>query len=313
MDGAVPDKLKFSLSDLPFLFRRSFSILAGNDPLRMAGATAFFTVFALPFILILLTQFLGLIVNPDEIRTALFHDLSGIIGKESVQQVVETFVAFRHLAQNGWITAFGFLFLLLVATTLLMVIKGSINQLWRIRVTGGQGIGKRLRLRLQSVLIIVATGVLVLASIVAEAAKANMGRSLSVLLPTVALYANSVFNYVLSLIFVTLWFGILFRLLPDARPSWRVALSGAFVTAFFFTLGKYLLRILLVNSNIGSLYGASASVVIILLFVFYSSFILYFGAAFTRVWSDHLQQTIKPLPYAAHYKVTEVKEPLPSA
>ena len=279
-----------------------------NDPLRMAGATAFFTTFALPFILILLTQFMGLILDPLKIRHSLFRDLSGIVGEKSVRQIVDTLIAFRHLAQNVWITAFGFLFLLMVATTLLMVIKGSVNQLWHIKVVKGRSVAEQLRTRLQSVLIILATGVLILLSILTEAAKAQMGKTIEALFPPLAFYINGVFNYVLSLLFVTLWFGVLFRLLPDARPSWRVAFSGAFVTAILFTVGKYVLRLLLINSNIGDLYGASASVVLILLFVFYSSLILYFGAAFTSVWADYLHEPVKPLPYASHYELKEVKE-----
>jgi membrane protein len=279
----------------------------------MAGATAFFTSFALPFILILLSLFLGLIINPLKIRRELFEDLSSVLGRESVTQVVDTLIAFRQLANNIWIAVFGFLFLLMVATTLLMVVKASINQLWRIKAEEGRSFLGKLRTRLQSVLIIVGTGILVIISIVAEAVRAQMGQSISELSPTVAFYVNSALAYFFSLLFVTLWFGIIFRLLPDARPTWKVAFTGAFLTSILFGIGRYILRLLLVNSNIGTLYGASASIVLILLFVFYSSLILYFGAAFTREFADYLHQPIKPLSYATRYKVEEVQEALPSS
>lgn len=306
---AILQTPKKTLVALPLLFKKALTHLSHNDPLRMAGATAFFTSFALPFILILLLQLLELLINPVTLRHELFGGLSGIVGRQGTRQVVNTLVAFRRLAQNGWITAFGFLFLLLVATTLLMVMKGSINQLWRIKTGPGRSVGKQLRTRLQSVLIILATGVLILLSIVAETVKAQMGKTLELLLPSLAHFVNSVFNYVLSLVFVTLWFGVIFRLLPDARPSWKVTFGGAFVTAVLFSIGKHVLRLLLINGNIGNLYGASASVVLVLLFVFYSSLILYFGAAFTHVWSVHLQRPIKPLPYALHYEVKDIREP----
>jgi membrane protein len=308
MVETAPTKVKVSFTDIPFLIRRSFKILTHNDPLRMAGATAFFTSFALPFILILLTQLLGLILNPLQIRRELFTDLSNVFGRDSVEQMVDTLIAFRQLASNLWITAFGFLFLLMVATTLLMVVKSSINQLWRIKAEGGRSFWNKLRTRLQSVFIIVGTGVLIVISVLAEAIKVWMGRSLSDLSPTFAFYVNSALTYIFALMFVTLWFGIIFRLLPDARPPWKVTLTGAFVTALLFTIGKYLLRLLLINSNIGTLYGTSASIVLILLFVFYSSLLLYFGAAFTKVWADYLHKPIRPLSYAQHYKVQEVDE-----
>lgn len=300
--------MKLRLSRLPSLLKQSMAILTHNDPLRMAGATAFFTSFALPFILILLMQLLGLFIDPLTLRRQLFSDLSSVLGRESVRQIVDTLIAFRQLADNIWITVFGFLFLLMVATTLLMVVKGSINQLWRIKSIDGRSFGKQLRTRLQSVLIILATGVLICVGILAEAIRSQMGESISKLSPTIAFYVNSALTYLFSFVFVTVWFGVILRLLPDARPPWKVVLSGSVLTAVLFTIGKYILRLLLLNSNIGTMYGASASIVLILLFVFYSSLILYFGAAFTRALADDLHQTIKPLSYALHYKVEAVNE-----
>jgi len=148
----------------------------------------------------------------------------------------------------------------------------------------------------------------VMISILAEAAKARMGLRISELSPTIAFYFTNAITYLLSLVFVTLWFGIIFRLLPDGRPTWKVAFTGAFVTAILFNIGKIILRLLLTHSNLNSLYGTSASVVLILLFVFYSSLIMYFGAAFTCAWADYVHQPIKLLPYATRYKVMEVKK-----
>lgn len=147
---AAVKKNKFSFSAMLQLLRQAFSILTRNDPLRMAGATAFFTSFALPFILIILTQVLSLIINPQKLRKELFTDLGDIMGAASVEQVIDTFVAFRQLADNIWITIGGSVFLLMVATTLLMVIKGSINQLWLIKTERGKGFLKRIGIRLQS-------------------------------------------------------------------------------------------------------------------------------------------------------------------
>ena len=307
MAQTMQSKVRSSLTDLPVLFKRSFVILTHNDPLRMAGATAFFTSFALPFILILLTQFMSLLFDPLKIRRELFQDLSSVLGRESVRQVVDTLIAFRQLAYNIWIALFGFVFLLMVATTLLMVVKGSINQLWRIKVEEGRSVIGKLGTRLQSILIIVGTGILIIISILAEAARVQMSHNISGVSTTIAIFVNGGLTYFFSLLFVTVWFGIIFRLLPDARPSCRVALTGGFVTAVLFIIGRYILRTLLINSNISTLYGTSGSIVLILLFVFYSSLILYFGAAFTHECADYIHQPIKPLPYARRYKVEEVR------
>ena len=127
-------------------------------------------------------------------------------------------------------------------------------------------------------------------------------------LDAIATYFAGFLNYILSIVFVTCWFAIIFRLLPDAKAAWRVAFSGALLTGILFTIGRVVLRLLLVNSDLNTLYGASASIVLLLLFVFYSSLILYFGVAFTAVWSEYWHIPIRPMRYATHYKVAPVEE-----
>ena len=307
-----PHPVLYFISQLPKLLRLSFRKLIVNDPLRMGGATAFFTSFALPFILILITQGLSLVFNAATIRKEIFDELAGIFGRQGMRQIVDTLVAFRHLAKNGFITVIGVLFLLLVSTTLLMVIKTSMNQLWSIRTVGKLSFLFRLGTRLQSVIIIIATGFLFLLGIAAEAIKAQLSQKLLHSFPHIGPPFLGLLNYILSVLFVTVWFGLIFRLLPDARAPWKVAFTGGFVTAILFILGKFVLRLLLINSNLKTLYGTSASIVLILLFVFYSSLIMYFGVAFTRVWADHKHVLIRPLSYAARYKLTQVDEQLDS-
>jgi membrane protein len=298
------------LSPLIFfsLLKRAFQKLIHNDPLRMAGATAFFTTFALPFILLILSRLLRLFYNAAVVRSQLHETLTSVFGESAVQQMVSNLRAFRNLALNGWVTIIGVLFLFFVSTTLLMVIKSSINQLWRIKVVHGKSFLQKFRIRLQSFLIILGTAVLLFLSILAEGFKALLDQSIHTKLPAFAHYFIGTLNYLSSVVFVTLWFAIIFRFLPDARIPWKVAFVGSFVTSILFNIGKYLLRVLLVNGNLNNLYGASANLVLLLLFVFYASLILYYGVAFTRVWASHVDAVIKPLPYATRYKLTDVTE-----
>lgn len=290
------------------LFRQAFQKLLHNDPLRMAGATAFFTSFALPFILIILSQLLGIFYDITKVRSQLYQTLAGAFGDDAMRQVISVLGAFRQLADSSLITVAGVLFLFLVSTTLLMVIKSSINQLWSIKVIHGRGFLRKLGIRLQSILIIVGTAILFFLSILAEGLKAYLDHTITSVSPAFAHQFIGVLNYALSVVFVTLWFAIIFRLLPDGRAPWKLIFTGAFVTSVLFNLGKYLLRVLLVNSNLNSLYGASASVVLLLLFVFYASLILYFGVAFTKIWADHTGIPIRPRPYATHYLVQDTNE-----
>lgn len=308
MEQALKQEKRFFLPVVLLLFKRSLKKLLQNDPLRMAGATAFFTSFALPFILIILSQLLGIFYDVSKVRTQLFQTLAGVFGREAMRQVVSVLRAFRQLANNGFVTVAGSLFLLLVSTTLLMVVKSSINQIWRIRVMPGKGFLQKLKMRLQSVLIIVGTAFLFFLSIITEGVKAYLGQSITHVPPVIAHPLVVLLNYLLSIAFVALWFVVIFRLLPDAHTPWRVAFTGALVTSILFNIGKYVLRVFLVNSNLNSLYGASASVVLLLLFVFYSSLILYFGAAFTKAWADYSHSPIRPRSYATHFRVLSTEE-----
>jgi membrane protein len=289
------------------LLQKALKELLKNDPLRMAGATAFFTTFALPPILVILIQSLKLFIDAHTIRVELFKSLSAIVGPETVRQTVDVLQGLRRLAQNWYITIGGFIFLLFVATTLFKVIKSSLNELWRIRPQRKQGLWKSLQGRVQSLLVILLAGVLFVIGLLSEGARAFIGNYIFEFSPLLSAYFKSFLNHFVSLIIVMLWFVMVFRYLPDGRPQWKIAFMGGFVTSLLFTLGKIILHWLLTYSNINTLYGTSASIVLLLLFVFYSSLILYYGAAFTKVWGIYKGKPILPLPYATHYRLIEAE------
>ena len=291
------------------MLRESFRVLGRNDPLRMAGATAFFTTFALPPILLILIQVLGLVLDPKMVSSHLFRELSAIIGRASVRQLIDTLLAVRGVASNWMIIIGGFIFLLFIATTLFKVIKGSLNQIWSIRIVKKRNLWERLRTRSRSIVVILLAGLLFVIGLIAEAAQAYMGTYVFEYAPLLFFYFHNTVNFFLSIVIVTAWFTMLFRVLPDGRANWKVALWGAFLTSILFNTGKIVLGWLLTYSNLKTFYGTSGSLILLLLFVFYSSLILYYGAAFTRVLSDFSKKPIRPLPYAVHYELATTPEP----
>ena len=294
-------------------FFKTFFTLSGdalkellkNDPLRMAGATAFFTTFALPPILVILIQSLGLFLGYETIYGELYTSLAEIFGMQTASQLKNVLNNIRDMAQNWYITIMGFLFLVFVATTLFKVIKSSINQLWSIRVHGKRGVIKGLRARGQSLVVIMVAGLLFAIGLLSEGVRAFIGSYIFEISPLLSVYFNTFLNQVVSLVIVMLWFTIVFRYLPDGKPQWKIAFPGALVTALLFSIGKFILHWLLTYSNIKTVYGTSTSIVLILLFVFYSSLIMYYGAAFTKVLANHKGYPILPRPYAIYYKLME--------
>jgi membrane protein len=281
----------------------AYKLLLKNDPLRLAGATAFFTSFALPPILLLLIQLLSLLFNRRSVSRELFTELGSVLGDDGVRQLVAILRGFSGLAINWPIAIAGFFFLLFVATTLFKVIQSSINQVWMIEKKG-----KKFKLalvtRLKSTGLIIFTGLLFMASLAAESLKIIFGNYLDNKIPGSGIYSNGTLSTLLSIAIVCTWFTVLFRYLPDGRPNWRIAFTGGLLTSILYNAGVIVLKWLLLNSNIGLVYGASASIVLLLLFVFYASLIFYFGAAFTKVWGEHLGQPIRPVLNAELYEHT---------
>ncbi len=288
------------------ILKTAFSEFRQNDPLRMAGATAFFTTFALPAILIIIIQVFGIFINRHTIREHIFTQLGNVVGSNTVDQIRETLRNVRHLSLN-WAVMAGallFLFLLFVATTLFKVIKDSLNQLWNIQLREKQGILFMLGYRAKSVAIIFSGGILFLVVLLAEGVitflQQQLGHAPSFLLNVIA-------NQVLSTAVVAVWFTLVFKFLADARPNWRVAFAGGIFTAILFTAGKWLLRWLLSYSNMQTIYGASASSALLLLFVFYCAFMFYFGACFTKAWAEEIKQPIPPTQHAIRYRLEKIE------
>jgi membrane protein len=271
--------------------KRALSLLQQNDPLRMAGATAFFTSFSLPFIVIILIQLFGLVLDRHKLSQQLFHSLSEILGTSGGQQIRDISRGFRRLATNGWVAIGGFIFLLFVATTLFKVIKDSIHQLWRVTPSGSKWSDSLLP-RLKAVGLIALIGILFLLDVAVEGFLAVFRYAMAG--EGAATVVFTLVEQLISFVIFTAWILCVLLYLPDARFSFPVTAKGALLTGALFTIGKWLLRWLLVSSNVQRVYGSAGAFVVVLLFVFYMALILYYGAAFTAVIAERSREALQP-------------------
>jgi membrane protein len=286
--------------------RIAFKLLQKNDPLRLAGATAFFANFALPPILLILIRLFGFFVDRKILVRQLFERLASILDESSTNQIRQTLRNIRGIDYNWLATILSFVFFIFVATTLFNVIKNSMDQIWSIGINEKPGILFNLKLRGRSMIIILLAGLLFFVGLLTDSIQAIIGTYINTTSPTFGKVFLSILNQIIFIIIVTTWFTVLFRFLTSGRPSWKTAIRGGLLTGILFTLGKYILRIMLPLSNIGNVYGASGSIVLIMLFVFYSSFIFYFGACFVKVVSDAGKNPIRPIKGAFLYELKEV-------
>ena len=160
--------------------------------------------------------------------------------------------------------------------------------------------------RAKSFLVILIAGILFLIVLLAEGSMDLNHRSTNDPSWANGFILRIAFKQFISFILVTIWFSILFKFLPDGRPSWKTVMAGAVFTGLLFTMGKLLLQWLLSYSSMETIYGASTSSVLLLLFVFYSSFIFYFGACFTKVWTELYNKPIQPAKHAEKFEWSQV-------
>ena len=290
--------------------RESFSLLQRNDPLRLAGATAFFTTFALPPIIFILAQLFGALIGPAKLNQGLIGNISEMVGKDGAKPVRQVLKSIQGFNNTWYVIVLGFLFLVFISTTLFLVIKNSLNQIWKISITDHPGFLFYLVSRGKAFSVILITGFLFWIGIFLESMEAVAGNYLNDTLTIGAVDFKFVFSRIGSVVVIALWFIFLFRYLAEGRPRWKACVAGGLVTSIFFMIGKWLLKILLIDTNIGTLYGTSGSFVLVLLFVFYCSFILYYGACFIAVYSLKNDWPIIPKNQAYSYRIQKIKKPI---
>ncbi|AYA36190.1 hypothetical protein D3Y59_03390 [Hymenobacter oligotrophus] len=296
--------------DVLVLLRRAGRELAAHDPLRLGAATAFFTTFALPPILILFISVLGSLYPASQVRALLLAkiaDLVGATGAELLEQIVTNVV---NIERNLVVSALGFVFLMFVATTLFVVIQNSLNDLWQVRPRLQKGrLGRVLRERSRSGMALAATALLSVVALLADSGLHLFGELVADLGQNLLLLLVQGLNSLISLLILAAWFGLVFRNLSHAYVPQPALWRGALLTGVLFEIGEQVLHLLLRPRNLGPIYGPASSVVLLLLFVFYSAMIFYFGASFTKVYAQYAGHPLRPKPSGVRYRLVNLPEP----
>ncbi|MCY7360382.1 MAG: YihY/virulence factor BrkB family protein [Rudanella sp.] len=292
------------------IFRKALSNLKDNDPVRMAGATAFFAFFALPSIIVILNQVLSLLFNyrHQSVSGHLFDQLAGLFGPQSARQLQDISQHLKPKSNGFLLTIANIAVLLLTSTTLFAVLKNSLNQLWNVKTKPDRVVLHNLKDRGIALLIIMGSGLLFTASVVIGQALSLPEPSPRVHVDTIEAFGKNLAQLILSIGLLTAWFAMLLNYLPDIRVRWPAVWVGAFVTSVLFTLGELVLTRLLTYNQIQSIHGGASAITLVLLFVFYSSLIFYYGASFTRQYAEWANLDVVPNDHAISYTITDVDE-----
>jgi membrane protein len=232
----------------------------------------------------------------------LFGVFASTFGEETATDIEDIVGNFMEM-ESGWLITLGSsLFFLFVATTLLTVVKKSIHKLWHIRSQPQWHLRYFGWERGTAILLIFYSGILILISILVDTGLAVSHDYLQTIWPGVALAAVPILNTVFSVVVISAWFTLIFKILPEAQVKWEVASVGGFLTGVMYIIGETMLRKVLVHARLENIFGATTSLALLLLFVFYCSFILYFGAAFTHEYAVTTDQRIATSKHSRLYE-----------
>lgn len=267
---------------LPLLKDTFLSWNAHKGP-QMGAALAYYTAFSLAPLVVLVVGLVSLFVDQSAARAELVVQISALVGKDGGTTVEAILVHSAKHEAGVWATIIGFVVLLIGASGVFAELQDSLNAIWEVPPRPRRWLAL-IRERLLSFAMVFALGFLVLVSLVLSAAIAALGAYMKGWVPGFDAIWESA-NSLISLVVVTLLFAALFRFLPDVRVAWRDVWTGAFMTAALFILGKFLLGLYIGHSAFASAYGAAGSLIIVLVWVFYSAQIFFFGAEFTRAFA----------------------------
>jgi len=249
----------------------------------LGAALAYYTVFSLAPLLIISIALAGLVFGAEAAQGQIFDQLRGLLGDASGKAMQEIVQSASAEPKAGVVaTVIGFVTLLFGASGAFGQLQASLNIIWGVQPKPGRGILGIIRDRSLSFGFILVVGFLLLVSLLLTAGIAFVGKQFGAMVPGMEALIQ-ILNSILSLAVITLLFGMMFKILPDANIAWRDVWIGAFITALLFTLGKFALGFYLGRSGVASSYGAAGSLIVLLLWVYYSSQIVFFGAEFTHV------------------------------
>jgi membrane protein len=280
-----------TLRELPTLFKLSYQEWKEDHASRLAAALAYYTIFSIAPLLIIAIAVAGLLWQRDAVQQAVLNQIGGLVGAQGQTFVAGLLNSAAHPAQGIFATIIGIITLLFGALGAFNELHSSLNVIWDVeeeKVTGlWNSIRKLVIQRFLSFAMILGIGFLLLVSLVISTGLSAVGTWIGGLFPFQQLILQ-IINLVISVAFITVLFALIFKFLPDAEIAWRDVWVGAFVTALLFSIGKTLIGLYLGSSAVATTFGAAGSLVVLLLWLYYSAQILFFGAEFTQVYANRL-------------------------
>jgi membrane protein len=293
-----------------------------DNGIKLSAALAYYTIFSIPPLLIIIITVCGFVFGKEAIQGHVYSQIAGLVGSDAALQIQDAIKNTAISKDSKVASIIGVIVLIIGATGVFSEIQDSINIIWGIKPKPKRGLIKMLINRLLSFSMVIGIGFILLVSLLVNALVELLNTRLQHFFPQMTVYLFYIINIIIIFAVISLLFATIFKILPDGKIKWRDVMTGSFFTAFLFMIGKLAIGYYLGKSNIAGVYGAAGSVIIILVWVYYSSIILYFGAEFTQVYANLYGHSILLNDYAVFVEKVEVEKevylkrrnnPVPSA
>ncbi len=291
--------------------KQVFTEFAEDNILKYSASLAYYTVFSLAPVLIVIISMCGVLFGKEAIQGQIYGQIKGLVGNDAAVQIQETIKNIHLTGNNIFATIISIVVLLIGATGIFGEVQDSLNKIWGLRIKTRKTWWKLILTRLLSFSLIISIGFVMMVSLLLNAIVSAFGNFLARYFSEFSVILVQITDSVLTFLITTFLFSLMFKVLPDAKIKWKDVLIGGLITSVFFTLGKLGIGYYLGSSNIATVYGAAGSIMIIMVWVYYSAIILYLGAEFTKVYAKMHGGKIYPNEYAIWIKTEETQVPNP--
>ncbi len=291
-------KIIKALKSTGHLLKETFNEFLDDNGLKLGAALSYYTVFSLPPLLIIIISLSGFFFGAEAVRGEIFGQINGLVGNEAALQIQETIKNVKLSQASTFATILSAIILLIGASGVFVEIQDSINYIWGIKAKPKKGLVKFLKNRLMSFSMIGSVGFLLMVGLIINSLMDVLNNRLERIFPVNMIYLFYTLNIAMVFLIITLLFTVIFKTLPDGKIAWKDSLIGAAFTALLFMVGKFAIGAYLGSSAQDDIYGAAGSIILILIWVYYSAIILYFGAEFTKVYAHEHGKKIIPNAYS---------------
>lgn len=299
---------KLSIKGIWQVLKKCFSGFADDKVTKLSASLAYYTVFSLGPLMMVIVFLCSMFFGREAIEGTITKQMTGFVGHDTAAELQQIIKNAAISGKSTIAAIIGVVTLLIGATSVFGEIQDSINTIWGLKVKAKAGWFKLVKNRLLSFGVIGSLGFLLLVSLGLTALIEGLSDRLKAHFPDVTVAIFYVVNLIVTFAVVTSLFAVIFKVLPDAKIKWRDVMAGSIATALLFMLGKFAISLYITKGSVGTAYGTAGSLVVLLVWVYYSAIILYFGAEFTKAYAVKYGGKIYPNQYSVAAKIVEVEE-----